>query len=211
MFLWESVNRSPLKIKNFTKSVLQNQDWVDYDKDIAFCRFDYQCKSWDKPRTFYGVRRVKKRDKLNFFNSGEIFETIEYEYCAFCSSLNLEPVEIYKLYNKRGECENWIENIKNQLHGCHTLTNNFWANDILWQIVTLAYNISLLFRTGVKREYWKLEHRTFYRRFIAIPGKLVKTARKTILKISKSMVTIEKYSKGKESPPTIYMDLKLIS
>ena len=120
-----------VKLKNFTQ-VLKEQQWENHNAHISFCKFEYKCHSWENARLFYGVRRVTNEDILTFFHSEEVLTVIEYEYCAFCSSLNLAVKEIQALYNKRGECENWIENIKHQFHGCHTLTNDFWANDIIW-------------------------------------------------------------------------------
>ena len=173
-----------VKLKGL-RALLKEKEWETYNDKLAFCKFEYRCKSWDKTRTFIGVRRVKRKGETAFFNSHETIPFIEYEYCAICTSLDLEPDQIYRLYNKRGECENWIEQVKHQLYGCHTLTKNFWVNDILWQIATFAYNISLTFRMKAGRKFWKEEHRTFYNWFIAVPGKVIKTARTIILKQSK--------------------------
>jgi len=39
--------------------------------------------------------------------------------------------------------KNWIEAVKNQLGAGTTLTGGFWANDLLWQLGVLAYNLSV--------------------------------------------------------------------
>ena len=75
---------------------------------------------------------------------------------------------MHELYKKRAESENWIEQTKNQLHASQTLTDDFSANDILWQLAVLGYNLSVMMRL-----------------FINVPGKVVKTARKVTVKMSR--------------------------
>ena len=181
-----------MKLKDTTK-ILKTLEWNTYNKNLSFCEFEYKCNKWDKPRKMIGFRRIKREEEINFFNSNEIIKYVEYEYCALCTSLEDKAINIYRLYNKRGECENWIENLKHQFHGCHTITNNFWTNDIIWQLATLAYNISVSFRLNLGRNVWREEHRSFFRWFIAIPGKVIETGREVFLKMSKSYQFLDRY------------------
>jgi hypothetical protein len=38
----------------------------------------------------------------------------------------------------------WIEKVKVQAIAGATLTNDFWANDILWQLGIFAYDLSVM-------------------------------------------------------------------
>jgi len=80
---------------------------------------------------------------------------------------------VHKNYCERATSENWIEQIKNQLLASTTLTNDFWANDILWQLGVLAYNVSVMMRLGHKKLH-KQEHNTFRDWFIKIPGEFIR-------------------------------------
>ena len=64
-----------------------------------------------------------------------------------------------------------------------TLTDDFWANDILWQISVFAYNISVMMRQK-KNKFKKQEHRTFIDWFIAVPAKITRSGHQTELKIA---------------------------
>ncbi|PJB01250.1 MAG: hypothetical protein CO127_04815, partial [Ignavibacteria bacterium CG_4_9_14_3_um_filter_36_18] len=73
-----------------------------------------------------------------------------YEYACYCSSLSLSVEQIHEKYKERSTSENWIEQVKNQLLvGGNpslwekTLTNNFHANDLLWQIEYLPITYRL--------------------------------------------------------------------
>jgi hypothetical protein len=48
---------------------------------------------------------------------------------------------------------------------------NFWANDILWQLSVLAYNISVMMRQR-KNKFKQQEHRSFIDWFIVVPAKI---------------------------------------
>ncbi len=63
-----------------------------------------------------------------------------------------------------------------------TLTDDFHANDMLWQLSVLVYNLSVMMRVPGK-EYWKQEHATFRDWFINLPAILVQGGRKLSLKI----------------------------
>ncbi len=65
-----------------------------------------------------------------------------------------------------------------------TLTNNFWANDILWQLNVLAYNLPASWRVRQKKSKFKQqEHQTFIDWFIAVPAKITSSGHQIELKM----------------------------
>jgi len=158
-----------VKLKNLNE-LLAEQKWEESSSDIYVCEFEYQCKGWSKPRTFKAVR--KKIGEIIVPLMDQIERIPEYKYFCYCTNLDNDPWEIHKLYGKRAESENWIDHVKNQLFAATTLTNNFWANDIFWQLSVLAYNISVMFRYRDKKAF-RQEPGTFREWFIKVPGKVV--------------------------------------
>jgi hypothetical protein len=160
------------------------QKWLSINEKESVCEFEYQAKDWKKSRTLRGIRILTGYKHTNFF--GEITIEPEYEYFCYCSNLNDKDGEaLHELYKKRAESENWIEQTKNQLHASQTLTDDFSANDILWQLSVLGYNLSVIMRYEADSKIWRQEHLTFFRWFINVPGKVVKTARKVTVKMSR--------------------------
>ena len=102
---------------------------------------------------------------------------------VFSTVIN-NAIKIHALYGERAECENRIENTKNQLCAGQTITNDFHVNDILWQLSVMAYNISVLIRYDSDYKTWKQEPKTFREWFILVPGKVVTNARRTTVKMS---------------------------
>ena len=74
--------------------------------------------------------------------------------------------------------ETWIEQVKGQDMEGATLTSDFWANDILWQLSVFAYNISVMMRQQ-KDKSKRQEHRTFKDWYIAVPAKITRSGHQT--------------------------------
>lgn len=99
--------------------------------------------TWDKARRFV-VSRVlkfeKDRKQLSFLES----ETYNYFFFVTNKTESL-PKEVIKFYEKRGNCENYIKEAKYDMAVGHLLLLSFWANEAIFQIMRLTYNLFLLF------------------------------------------------------------------
>jgi len=169
------------------KQELSGLKWNEINSHTAICEFEYKAHGWSKTRKMYAVRIVKEYVEKTFF--GTIEKIPVYDYFCYCSNLKgLDSFEIHKLYGGRAECENWIENAKNQLCAGKTITNDFHVNDILWQLSVIAYNLSVIMRYESDFKTWRQEPKTFQEWFISVPGKVVTNGRKTIVKMSKHYI-----------------------
>jgi hypothetical protein len=159
-----------VKYKGLTE-FLKKQSWtpVENHKNQWVCEFSYRGKSWKKSRPLKAVRRITHYETREEF--GKIVPVPVYEYAAYCTTLNLDAWSAHEKYVERAVCETWIEQIKSQLYAASTLTDDFWANDILWQLAVLAYNLSLKMRLA-HPEIYKEEHRTFREWFIRIAAEV---------------------------------------
>ncbi len=170
-----------VKLKNL-ESLLKLQTWtpVNGRKEIAICEFTYKAKSWSKSRKLKAVRSVKEYCRVEYLGKVEIVPV--YQYACYVSSYDVDAFKLHELYKQRSVSETWIEQVKNHTMAGSTLTNNFWANDILWQLSVLAYNISVMMRQK-KSKYKRQEHRTFIDWFIAVPGKIVTSGHQIEIKM----------------------------
>ncbi len=170
-----------VKLKNL-KNILNKQEWIQLEKTpkVSICEFDYKAQSWSKPRKFKAIRTITGYKESYYFGYKQLIP--QYAYACYCSTLELNALAVHNNYKQRSISETWIAEIKGQLLAGSTLTNSFYANDILWQIATFAYNLSIMMRYKIKK-YWKQEHNTFRDWFINIPAKIVSSGRMTSLKI----------------------------
>ena len=172
-----------VKLKNL-KQLLGQQNWqiLSDNPNIAICEFPYQGKKWKKQRTLKAIRTISEWVEVDFL--GQKLFAPKYEYACYCSNLDGDALCLHENYTQRSTSETWIEQVKSQLLAGATLTNNFHANDMLWQLSILAYNLSVMMRYHVKK-IWRQEHATFRDWFINIPAKLVYSSRQITMKIYK--------------------------
>jgi hypothetical protein len=115
--------------------------------------------TWEKDRRFI-VHRVlqdeKDRAQLSFLE-GE-----EFAYSFFVTNTDLSPEEVVEFYQKRGNCENYIKEAKYDMAVGHLLLKSFWANEAIFQLMMLAYNLFLLFKIDtVKTTEYRQQIKTF--------------------------------------------------
>jgi hypothetical protein len=150
---------------------LKKQEWtfLDGHGTTWACEFSYKAKSWTKARTLKAVRQIKKYETREEF--GRTILVPVYQYACYCSTLPIDVWATHEKYCERAVSETWIEQVKSQLFAGSTLTNNFWANDILWQLAVFSYNLSVMMRF-CDEELHKEEHRTFSNWFIKIAAEI---------------------------------------
>jgi hypothetical protein len=188
------------KLTNKIKLVLNDGQWKSTGSGTSVCEFEYQATGWKKARKMYAVRIVKEYVEKVFFGQVEIIPV--YDYFCYCTNLKgLGAMQIHALYGQRAECENWIENTKNQLCAGETITDDFHVNDILWQLSVMAYNISVLMRYESDYKVWRQEPKSFREWFILVPGKVVTNARKTIVKMSVHYLYAKEWERFSEKIP----------
>ena len=139
--------------------------------------------TWDKARRFV-VSRVlkdeKDRKQLSFL------ESEAYDYFFFVTNkTELLPEEVVEFYEKRGNCENYIKEAKYDMAVGHLLLQSFWANEAIFQLMMLAYNLFLLFKMDFAKETeYRQQIKTFRLKYIFLAGKIIRTARSVVMKLS---------------------------
>ena len=122
-----------VKLKNLV-DLMQAQEWKDVEnvKDVAICEFNYKAKSWEQPRVLKVMQTVKEYVEISYLGEKTIVPV--YQYVCYASSYYMDAMELHELYKQRSTSETWIEQVKGHTMAGSTLTNDFWANDILWQL-----------------------------------------------------------------------------
>ncbi len=164
-----------VKLKNL-KTLMEAQSWEKSEnkKGSWTCEFDYKASGWSKARRFKAIRSIKRFVEKQYL--GKTIYLPEYEYACYVSSYDMGAEDLHGLYTQRSTSETWIEQVKSQLLAGRTLTDDFWANDILWQLNVFAYNISVTMR-GKHKRFARQEHRTFREWFVELPGHVIDRGR----------------------------------
>ncbi|HEX9974079.1 MAG TPA: IS1380 family transposase [bacterium] len=150
--------------------------------------------TWEKARRFV-VSRVLKDEKdraqLSFLE-GE-----EYDYFFFVTNTERSSEAVVDFYEKRGNCENYIKEAKYDMAVGHLLLQSFWANEAIFQLMMLAYNLFLLFKMDFAGEAeYRQQIKTFRLKYIFLAGKIIRTARSVVMKLSEKYPYQEMYEKS---------------
>jgi hypothetical protein len=150
--------------------------------------------TWDKDRRFV-VSRVLKPEKdraqLSFL------EGDEFEYFYFVTNTELPSEKVVIAYEKRGNAENYIKEAKYDMAVGRLLLKSFWANEAIFQLMMLTYNLFLLFKMDFANgtEY-RQQIKTFRLKYIFLAGKIIRTARSVIMKLSEKYPYREMYEQS---------------
>ena len=123
-----------VKLKNL-EDLLKAQKWTDVEgvKNVAICEFKYRAKSWQCSRMLKATRSVKEYVEVSYLGEKKMVPV--YQYACYISSYGMDAIELHELYKQRSASKTWIEQLKGHVMAGSTLTDDFWANDILlWQL-----------------------------------------------------------------------------
>jgi hypothetical protein len=153
--------------------------------------------TWDKDRGFV-VSRVlkpeKDRSQLSFL------EGSDFEYFYFVTNTELSSEKVVIAYakrssrEKRGNAENYIKEAKYDMAVGRLLLKSFWANEAIFQLMMISYNLFLLFkldfpcisefRQQITCAYGTGAGKTFRLKVVFLAGKIIRTARYVVMKLS---------------------------
>jgi len=135
----------------------------------------------DKDRRFV-VSRVlkpeKDRSQLSFLEGND------FEYFYFVTNTEVGSEKVVIAYEKRGNAENYIKEAKYDMAvGC-LLLKSFWANEAIFQMMMLSYNLFLLFKfdfLGISE--FRQQIKTFRLKYVFLAGKIIRTGRYVVMKL----------------------------
>lgn len=165
----------------------------------------YQAKSWCRERR---TCQFSKRPE------GELL----YDVVSIVTNLTTgTSEEIFALYRKRGQAENAIKEMKNGFYANKTDSSTIIKNEVRMMMSCLAYNIFQFMKTICGEGYKFMTIKTFRRRFLSISGRVVKTARTIVLKMTslysfqEQFIDLYNRCRHLTSPPLLTDSLNLLS
>lgn len=155
--------------------------WEDYGYQKQAMFVFMKPDKWSKARKFAVVRELKPEEDRKQLS---LLESSDYTHAMYVTNTTWELVDTVKFYEKRGNCENYIKETKYDMNIGSLKMKSFWANEAFFQIMMLVYNIFLLFKMDkvsvCEYRQWIL---TFRLKYVFVAGKIIRTARQTILKL----------------------------
>jgi len=170
------------KITKPIKRKLPSLSYKIYASGLESSEFTYQPIRWEKKYRFIVIRRPlpeEPSEQLSLFSIGK------YSYQVIVTNLKLNPLNVWKFYNGRAAVELIIKELKADYPLAKIPTRHFAANETYFHLLLFAYNLINWFkRLCLPKEFKKMTLKTLRSQIIFVPGELVRTDNKPILKFS---------------------------
>ena len=165
-------NRNLSKLAEGFIQIDDNHPWDT--KEVHYHSALYKAKSWSKGRRIC-IKSTRQANELLF----------RHEYIVTNYSDNVSAETVFRTYCKRGTMENFIKEAKNGFYLDKTDSPSFLENHARMMVSLLAYNIVNFMRTlCFTKASAGMQVDTIRLRLFKVAGKLVRTGRRLLLKLS---------------------------
>ena len=113
--------------------------WRSIGNGHFAANFRLKLTGWSHARRFTVIERNLPPAKPS--EQMLLFDILEGRYEVVVTNLHLNAENIWRLYNRGAIVEQVIDEIKNDFAATGIRTNDFWANDALFQTGLIAYNL----------------------------------------------------------------------
>ncbi len=131
--------------KPFKKWCAGLDGWQRLRTDEEITEAMYQSSKWDAPRRMIVRRRIVRKEN-------GLFEIIDYEYRAMVTSLTTDPVQVWRFYNGRGDCENRIKELKYDFNADGFCLKKFEGTEAAFRLIIFTFNLIAFFKATVLQD-----------------------------------------------------------
>jgi hypothetical protein len=169
------------------KKIRHTRKWADRGGGVGTGECEYVFTKDVTLRMVFVRQKIKgnnsPKKQLKLLNIDEV----KYDYQVIVTNSDKEVVDVWRYYNQRACCENFI---KEGIYGfgLDTVVSHSYAGNYAWfELLMLAYNLMNFFKEEVLNQK-KVKHmtQTIRDRLFLIPGKLVSTSRQWVLKLERT-------------------------
>jgi hypothetical protein len=169
------------KLTRPIKAKLSALSYQSYSSGIQTAEFLYQPTGWEKEYRFIVIRRPIPEDPMEQLT---LFFLGQYNYQVLVTNMNLTPLNTWKFYNGRAAIELIIKELKGDYPLGKIPTKYFAANEAYFHTLLFAYNLINWFkRLCLPVEFQNMTLRTLRSRLLLIPGELIRSDNRPILKL----------------------------
>jgi len=154
--------------------------------------FTYQPTGWKKEYRFVVIRRLVPEDPTEQLT---LFSMDKYSYQVIVTNMTLTPLNTWRFYNGRASVELIIKELKGDYPLGRIPTKYFAANEAYFHLLLFSYNLINWFkRLCLPKEFQPMTLKTLQSRFLLIPGELIKSENRPILKLPANFLYKEAFA-----------------
>ena len=166
------------------KKIRQMRDWMEIGGGLETGECEYVVTKDLTLRMVFVRQKIKGKNspkkQLKLLNTDDV----KYDYQVIVNNGEEEAVDVWRYYNKRACCENFI---KEGIYGFgldKVVSHSYGGNYAWFEILMLAYNLMNFFKEEVlNQKKVKNTIQTIRDRLFLIPGRLISRSRRFVLKL----------------------------
>jgi len=179
------------------KKIQHLKQWNSIGRGIATGQCEYVFEKDASLRMVIVRQKVKEGDaprkQLKLLHTDDVI----YDYQVILTNGDKEPKQVWRFYNKRASCENFI---KEGIYGFgldKVISHSYAGNYAWFELLMLAYNLMNFFKEEVLNQK-KIKNmiQTIRDRLFLIPGRLISTSRQHVLKLEKTWFYRKEYEEA---------------
>ena len=179
------------------KKIKYLKEWKSIGWGTATGECEYVFEKGASLRMVVVRQRVKRgnraRKQLKLLHTADVI----YDYQVILTNSDKEAEQVWRFYNKRANCENFI---KEGIYGFgldKVISHSYAGNYAWFELLMLAYNLMNVFKEEVlKQNKVKNTIQMIRDRLFLIPGRLISTGRRYVLKLEKTWFYRKEYKEA---------------
>ena len=179
------------------KKIRHTRNWTDIKGGAETGEGEYVLTKEITLRMVFIRQKIKgnhsPKKQLKLLNIDEA----KYDYQVIVTSSDKEAADVWRYYNQRACCENFI---KEGIYGFgldKVVSHSYAGNYVWFELLMLAYNLMNFFKEeGLNQKKVKHMTQTIRDRIFLIPGRLVSTSRQWVLKLERTWAYRNEYEEA---------------
>jgi hypothetical protein len=179
------------------KKIGHLEDWTDIGSGVDTGQCEYVFNRGVILRMVFVRQSIKGQNspkkQLKLLNTGDV----KYDYQVIVTNSEKEAMDVWRYYNKRACCENFI---KEGIYGFgldKVVSHSYAANYAWFELLMLAYNLMNFFKEEVlNQKKVKNTIQIIRDRVFLIPGRLITKSRQYVLKLEKTWIYRKEYEEA---------------
>jgi hypothetical protein len=164
-------------VKPFQRWAASLSGWVRVGPDLEITEAEYKAPKASHPRRMIVIRQAIRR-----ISKGTLFEIVDYEHRAIATSLAGTPLEIWRFYQHRGDCENRIKELKYDFNADEFCLQSFAGTEVAFRLICFLFNLVALFKATILRDT-RITLGTIRAKIFVVGASIGSSARNVILRL----------------------------
>ncbi len=126
------------------------REWIVFAPGLAVAEISYQAPNWAAPRRMAVVREtIEERPEAR---GRMLFEMPGYTFHAVVTNLPHLPLDVWRFYNSRADCENRLKELKEDFGANGFCLESFHGTDAVFRLICFLFNVMAEFKREVTQD-----------------------------------------------------------